>query len=189
MSFFERPPWRPPPQDPWPPAWLGPPEAVVPGIVPVELLLARTDDHAVLATDLLAYPTGLEFILATRPRPGRPRAPHPRDHVRDHGLFGHRGLRLEIRFADGRVVGNHPPHRPRHLAAEEPDQPMLYQGGGGGGDNGYRLHHWLWGLPPPGPVAFVCEWPARQIPESQTEIDAGLILEAAGRAVPVWPAG
>jgi hypothetical protein len=87
------------------------------------------------------------------------------------------------------VVGNHPPHRPRNLAAEEPDQPMLYQGGGGGGDDGYRLYHWLWGLPPPGPLDLVCEWPARQIPESQTEIDAGLILEAAGRAVPVWPAG
>jgi hypothetical protein len=24
---------------------------------------------------------------------------------------------------------------------------------------------WVWGLPPPGPLAFVCEWPARHIPK------------------------
>ena len=39
------------------------------GIVPVELLLARTDTDAVLVTDLRAYPTGLEFALTTRPHP------------------------------------------------------------------------------------------------------------------------
>jgi hypothetical protein len=38
-----------------------------------------------------------------------------------------------------------------------------------------------------GPLAFVCEWPARDIPESRVEIDAGLVLEAAARAVPIWP--
>jgi hypothetical protein len=46
---------------------------------------------------------------------------------------------------------------------------------------------WVWGLPPPGPLAFVCEWPARGIPETRVEIDAGLVLEAAGRAVAIWP--
>jgi hypothetical protein len=33
----------------------------------------------------------------------------------------------------------------------------------------------------------VCEWPARGIAESRVEIDAGSILEAAGRAVTLWP--
>jgi hypothetical protein len=51
------------------PAWLRPPEAIIPGIVPVELLLARTDTDAVLVTHLRAYPTGLEFILTARPHP------------------------------------------------------------------------------------------------------------------------
>jgi hypothetical protein len=45
---------------------------------------------------------------------------------------------------------------------------------------------WVWGLPPPGPLAFVVEWPARGIPETRAEIDAGLVLEAAARAVPIW---
>ena len=189
MSFFEPPPWRPPEDGGrWPPPWLKPPEAVLPGIVPVELLLARTDTHAVLAVDLLAYPTGLDFALATRRHPSQPRERHRRGQLRDHGPFGDRGLRFEIRFADGYVVSNHPRHRPRNLEAEAPDQPMLYEGGGGGGEDGWRIQQWLWGLPPPGPLVFVCEWPARQIPESRVEIDAALVLEAASRAVPVWPA-
>jgi len=43
----------------------------------------------------------------------------------------------------------------------------------------------MWGLPPSGPPALVCEWPARDIPESRVEIDGG--LAAAARAVPIWP--
>src|SRR4029450_8197558 len=53
---------------------------MVPGIVPVELVVARTDTQAVLVTDLRAYPTGLEFSLTGRPRPDRsgpPRAAPP----------------------------------------------------------------------------------------------------------------
>jgi hypothetical protein len=35
----------------------------------------------------------------------------------------------------------------------------------------------------------VCQWPTGQTSASGIEIDARLVLEAAGRAVPVWPAG
>jgi hypothetical protein len=48
------------------------------------------------------------------------------------------------------------------------------------------MEHWVWPLPPPGPFAFVCAWPARGIAESRAEIDAGSILEAAGRALTLW---
>ena len=68
MSFFAMPAWEPP-SGYRIPAWLRPPEAIIPGIVPVELLLARTDTDAVLVTHLRAYPTGLEFILTARPHP------------------------------------------------------------------------------------------------------------------------
>src|SRR5256885_6760927 len=49
------------------------------------------------------------------------------------------------------------------------------------------LRYWVWPLPPPGPVAFVCEWPAFGIPESRAELHARLILDAAARAVELWP--
>jgi hypothetical protein len=186
VSFFEPPPWRSPGDGVlWPPPWLRPPEAVLPGIVPVELLLARTDTHAVLAVDLLAYPTGLDFALVTRRHPGQPRERHRRGQLRGDGLFGDRGLRFEIWFADGQVMSNHPRYRPGNLEGEAPDQPVLYEVVGSGEQDGWRLQQWLWGLPPPGPLVFVCEWPACQIPESRVEIDAALVLEAASRAVPV----
>jgi hypothetical protein len=51
----------------------------------------------------------------------------------------------------------------------------------------WEVDVWMWGLPPPGPLVFASEWPARGISETRVEIDAGLVLEAAGRAVPIWP--
>jgi hypothetical protein len=49
------------------------------------------------------------------------------------------------------------------------------------------MSYWVWPLPPPGPVTFVCEWPAHGIGESRADVDARLIREAAVRAVPLWP--
>jgi hypothetical protein len=43
---------------------------MVPGVVPVALLVARTDTHAVLIDGLLVYPTGFDFDLAVRRHPG-----------------------------------------------------------------------------------------------------------------------
>jgi hypothetical protein len=187
MSFFALPAWQPP-SGYRIPTWLRPPETMVPGIVPVELLLARTDTHAVLVTDLRAYPTGVDFVLAVRRRPGQPnqrrRGPDmDREHLEYHDL------RFELRFADSHTVSNDPRRWPRTFETEEPDPPLLYYHGSGGNDRGWRSRHWLWGLPPPGPLVFVCEWPARQIPALGVKIEAKLVLEAAGRAVPMWPAG
>jgi hypothetical protein len=186
MSFFEMPAWRPPSGYRIPP-WLRPPEAMVPGVVPVELLLGRTDIDALLVTGLRAYPTGLEFALTVRPHPDQLQQ-RRHDADRPH-RFAYRDLWLELRFADGQTAGNHPRYWPRTFEIQQPDPPLLYCHGGGGSERRWRSRHWLWGLPPPGPLAFVCTWPAGQLQASGVEIDANLILEAAARAVPVWPAG
>ena len=184
MSFFVMPAWQPP-SGYRIPTWLRPPETMVPGIVPVELLLARTDTDAVLVTDLRAYPTGLEFALTARPHPDQlqqrrhdPEKPH---------RFVYRDLWLELRFADGRRASNHPRHWPRTFETEQPDPPFLYPHGGGGSERGWHSRHWLWGLPPPGPLAFVRTWPGGQHQGSGVEIDASLVLDAADRAATVWP--
>jgi hypothetical protein len=101
MSFFEPPPWRPP-SDYRVPAWARGPEDMIPAVLPVALLLARTDTHAVLVDGLLVYPTGFDFDLAIRRRPS-----HPRQH-RDRGHAWGDELRLEVRFADGRRADNDP---------------------------------------------------------------------------------
>jgi hypothetical protein len=149
---------------------------MVPGVVPVALLVASTDTHAVLIDGLLVYPTGFDFDLAVRRHPGLPRHHQPDPRVW-HELW------LEVRFADGRRADNGPGPWPRPDDDHLPDQPLLYQSvvGPDGG------HVWLWGLPPPGPLTFACQWPAEQIPPSQAELDAGLVLDAAARARTLWP--
>ena len=94
-------------------------------------------------------------------------------------------LRFGVQFADGRKATNldRPSYDPEH----EPDRPVLSEHGGGGGGSAWDMEYWVWPLPPAGPFAFVCEWPGRGIAESRTEIDAAAILEAAGRAVTLWP--
>jgi hypothetical protein len=186
VSFFAMPAWEPP-SGYRIPAWLRPPEATVPGIVPVELLLARTNTHAVLVTGLRVYPTGVDFVLIVRRHPGQPdRRRHDPDW---RPRVQYRDLQLALRFADGRTIGNDPRGWPRNFETEQPNPPFLYDHGAGGGHRGRRSRHWLWGLPPPGVLAFVCTWPAGQVPASGVEIDAGLVLDAARRAQPVWPTG
>ena len=184
MTFFEMPAWQPP-SGYRIPAWLRPPETMVPGIVPVELLLARTDTDAVLVTDLRAYPMGLEFTLTGRPHPDQLQQ-RRYDSDRPH-RFMYRDIWLELHFANGQRASNHPRYWPRTFETEQPGSPFLYCHGGGGSERGWRSRHWLWGLPPPGPLAFVCTWPAGQLRGSEVEIDASLVLEAADRAAVVWP--
>src|SRR5215218_6779254 len=51
-----------------PPAWLGPPHNVLPGIAPMELLVARTDQTVVAIASIQAYPAGFDFTLSLRLR-------------------------------------------------------------------------------------------------------------------------
>ena len=174
MSFFNLPAPRPPTEHRMP-AWSRGPVDMVPGVVPVALLVARTHTHAVLIDGLLVYPDGFDFDLAVRRHPALPRdQSDPR--------VWHE-LRLEVRFADGRRADNGPGRWPRPEVDRPPDPPLLYQSVSGP-DGG---HVWLWGLPPPGPLTFACQWPIEQIPPSQAELDAGLVLAAAVRARTLWP--
>jgi hypothetical protein len=51
-----------------PPAWLGPPHNVLPGITPVQLMIARTDQTIVGLPGIQAYPAGFGFTLCLRLR-------------------------------------------------------------------------------------------------------------------------
>jgi hypothetical protein len=157
-------------------AWE-PPEAELPGIVPIDtLLLGRTGQAAVAVTGLSAFSAGIEIFLTARIRP----QPGPPD------LAGYRhSFRFGLQFSDGgKAVGNlgSRPDRDR-----EPAGPVLYSTAGGGGPHSFVSRWWTWPLPPAGQLEFVCEWSAFGLAESRAGIDAQLILDAAQRSIRLWP--
>jgi hypothetical protein len=185
-----------PPEPPEPPvvyrrpAWVEPPVDLVPGIMPVELVLARTPERAIGLTGIRAYPAGFGCTLHLRLRADIPGEQSNfgafnmfGDGVDPAGEFADYYLRFGVGFADGRSADNDPRRWPRPTGDQLPDPPLLYQStiGPDGG------HVWLWGLPPPGPLTFACDWPAQQIPPSQAVLEAGLVLAAAARAQTLWP--
>jgi hypothetical protein len=70
----------------------------------------------------------------------------------------------------------------RSEAPQAPAGPVLRLGGGGGGGGSWRQSIWIWPLPPPGRLTFVCQWPEANIDLTRHDIDAQLVLDAATRA-------
>jgi hypothetical protein len=200
------------------PAWRGPPENVLGGVVALELLLARSEKAVVVIDSATAYQTGVEFTVEVRwcgespdwiwrglsPSPHRSWSGEPPDEL----------LRLGVQFADGskattldsgpaerlaaayaRAVEDSGVEGPVGGLGEEPDAPEMTEGPvlqeqrAGGGGHRWSQSLWLWPLPPKGPLSFVCEWPALGIALSRTEIDTALLHEAAARSRTVWNEG
>jgi hypothetical protein len=189
MSFFESIP-QPTPPEPVRrrrPVWMRP-DAVIPGLVPAELVLVRTEQAAVAIGGVHAYPNGFEFTVHARLR--REEEPGPRA----GGLFGRpgrgmrtadEGLRLGVMYADGRraaAPGGHP------LPDDaEAGRLVLFENGGGGSGRTWDGNFWVHPLPPDGPVTFVVSWMEHGVAEARAELDGAAIGAAARRAVTLWP--
>ena len=207
MDFFPRPPE---PQDEdevqesAQPVWLNPPEAVLPGVVPVELILGRSSSTVVALTGMRAFPTGLNMNLAVHVR-GKVARRDLKSEVFD-GPYRHDmdvqwqsgRLKWGFELADGRRVTNVDPWpqqpnqdhgRPHHPDdwKWQPDHPVLIGGGGGGGGGSVDRNYWLWPLPPAGKLLVVCQWPDQDIELNVQTLEAEPFLDASRRAQPVWP--
>lgn len=161
--------------------WHRPPGDVVPGGLANHLVLARTDRLVLAAGRFAAYPTGFEFKVWAVGRSGEELAyfEMPLSGRVPEGEGGEQPpevFRLEVHFADGTVARN--VDRPRRLA-EQPAGPVLWAGAGMAGGNRSEQEYWAFPLPPEGPLAFVCEWPANGVFQTRAEMDAALILDAA----------
>ncbi len=203
-DFFATPPRPPRHHEPQPryqtPGWLGPPSGVLPGVVEMEVVLARTDVVAICLSGVLAYPTGIAFQLVTMGGPGSedldldPHAFHRRMVRRAQGEseIAPDVLRFGIELPDGRRVTNVADDPFSQMAEAsrdedddtgfEPKGPVLAERGGGGGGADWQQDMWLWPLPEPGTITLACEWPAAGIPVTRREVDAAPILAAAQRA-------
>jgi hypothetical protein len=181
------------------PEWLEAPEDWLGGVVPVQALIARSESAAVYLSRIVAYPVGFEFSIDALTRTRQRGYAFDPMWEREEGPPAE-VLRYGIEFADGRrarSVGDVPFGASEStllaLSDDEERRPdpateiFLMPGGGGGSDRHAERTCWVWPLPPEGAVAFVCEWPRFEIPESRIELDAHVIRDAAGRAVEVWP--
>ena len=165
------------------PLSIGRPESVIPCTLALELLIARNDRAAVAITGLWAYPAGFEFLVSGRVRPGI-----LWEYAEDYASAEAQGpgLRMGIQFATGAKATNLRglPCSDVDSRSDGPSMSMIMSGGGRGG---FEWRYWVSPLPPLGPLAFVCEWPAFDIEETQASIDAETIREAAGRSIQLWP--
>lgn len=194
-DFFPDPPTAPDEQedDEPQPIWLNPPEDVLPGIVPVELILGRSDQAVVMLAGMRAFTTGVAMTLLVRTR-----AQLRRFDLNDELFDGpYRGdqerawqrdrLKWGFEFADGRRVTSVDPWPDPVDPQRTPERPVLSGGGGGGGPRAVDRDYWLWPLPPPGVLTVVCQWPRFGIERTTGLIDAGQIAAAAARAQSIWP--
>lgn len=196
MGFFEPPP--PPPPEPEPevhdwdvPEWMGPPSNVLGAPVALQVVLHRSDQLAIAVTGIVAFRTGFMFSVLTK-------ATAVLEEMEPHWMWRHRRLReglpddlfrFGVQFADGRKATN----LNSPFGGLDPDQvpdggPVLSERSGGGGGGSWKQGYWLWPLPPPGELSFVCEWPAHGIAETRIAIDAPPIIAAAEQAVVLWDA-
>ncbi len=161
----------------------------MPGVVALELILARTPRVAVWVGAVAAYPTGLMFSLTVQVARrwaedavagAQARAPFSRRRPWDPGD----GEWFGVRFADGREATT---LDERRLGARPPGEPLLLPWGAG--ITGGRIEQALWlrPLPPAGRLTIVGAWPALDLPETRHELDAEPLRAAARRAVTLWP--
>ncbi len=192
MGFFEI------PDDSWPDEeepeprrhrWRGDDLDTVGVSVPITALLARTEEVAVSVSGLFAFPAGFRLSLITLLRMDPPKeelrgtiglGPWRRGRIQ----WG-KALHFGIGFSDGSKVTDRQVPGPHHR--EHPSSRSLEGRGGGGGGRKWTQGLWCEPLPPPGPMRFVCEWKGAGIEETETVVDADLILEAASRATALWP--
>jgi hypothetical protein len=181
MGFFDAARVAPAPAPPGYrlPGWLAPPENIEPVTVLVDLVLASAGDLTLSIAQLTVFPTGLSFELTGR---GYARATHP---LFDGPPLIDGGLAFGVLFADGRTaIANLSSLRKPLL--ERPDAPVLRTVSGGCGGGECRTSLWLWPLPPPGPLEFVCEWALEGIPETGASIDGAQLAAAAARCRELW---
>jgi hypothetical protein len=189
MSFFDSLPAlaATPPRRARRPAWARS-DAVIPGAVAGEVIVARTEQAAVAAGSIRAYPNGFEFMVHIRLRyEDDTSGEWAMDPFIRHGRGSREprdALRLGLMYADGRRAASSGGPDP---SGGDPGHLILHPEGGGGDSLSWRTDFWAHPLPPDGPVTLVVSWPAQRIEEARAELDGAAIRAAAQRAVTLWP--
>jgi hypothetical protein len=196
MSFFPADPDMPAFDDALQPRtpWLIPPADEVPRLYPVAELLASTDHVAIALIGAHVYSDGVELQIERRLR----RRDLPRQEwMQLSGVFmehWHGKSADRLRYGLALSTGERVIEGPRFFAADRTTPPagsslVRTGGGGGGGGHEFAAHDglWLWPIPPAGPIELVVQWPAMDIAQTHTFLDATTFAELAGDARRFWP--
>jgi hypothetical protein len=163
---------------------MEPPRGVMPGVMPIERVVAQTEEVAVYLSGFWAYRAGFEVQVRVLHRDEEseldPFSFEYDEEAERQGQIPPGKLRIGFEFADGSKVTNTGDDFSEEWAgAPWPTSPkMTRTRGRGGGVEGL----WVWPLPPQGKLVFVCEWPAGDLPLTRVELEAAPVLEASHRA-------
>jgi hypothetical protein len=175
--------------------------------VGMSVLLAVTDEHAVIFDNVHAFANGFTFDLV---QIHNPNIPLDVTHMRQRRMFMN-GPRLGLEFADGSIASTEqtgtpaapfgggpgrsssitltsnalPPEGPGFDDDGVPTGHVLRMQGGGGSQNRYASQFWCFGLPSPGSMTIHADWPDH-FDEVAIDLDATPILDAASRSKILW---
>jgi hypothetical protein len=155
----------------------------LPTPVAMRLMLVRTEQVAVAVIGVWAYTTGFELVVSVALKdeiPGESVASFMAA-ADEEPLDDDEFCRLGIAFSTGEKAVNTEPETSSRTSG-----PIMKVRSGGGSLLSREWRYWISPLPPPGPLAFVIEWPYFGVSESRTEIDAQPILDAASQSIVLW---
>jgi hypothetical protein len=185
-----------PPEEHVQPAWLGPPEDELGVATPLTVVLGRSERGAVALVMATSYTTGLTLSFVAQARDLDRRAAHALFHEQHPYGSGEEDLpdgflRLGVELPGGAKASNIGGRRP--FGNDDREGPVFIHRSGGSGSSGHdrvTMNHeyWVWPLPEPGTIQVSCEWPLAGIALSTVEIDGAVLVEAARRVLPLWPA-
>ena len=151
--------------------------------VAVELLIAKTDDVAVVVRHVAAYPDGFSFVLVIRLRQPDAAVYELTRTLHFNPRRGNRQspehLYLRVELADGRSLT--PPYE-----GQPGDEPFLQSLGGNATAACVSVEFAASVLPTSGNVVFVCDWARHGIVGARASVAASRLRTAAARAQPLW---
>jgi hypothetical protein len=183
------------PEEPQP-AWAGPPDGVLGGVVPLGQVVLRTGTVFVGLPSATAYTTGLSLGLQLGVRRGElSRARwqelqgsfweerHQQGGPPDDGA-----LRFGVELSDGRRTATIDRFGIR--PGTEPEPPVLLRRDDSGSSGPWRMDRrldlWLWPLPAGSSLTLVLEWSDLDIPVTTAVIDLDPVRAAAQQETPFW---
>lgn len=170
-----------------PPSWQRPPDHLLPGILPVEQVVAASDEVVMAVECIEAYPTGFIVPIVLRRNPFRSDVRGLRPTPGQPPRFA----RLGIRYADGREAGRGEPHGQETIPKDPDGLPTeIYIAGSSfhGDGRSLRLPFWVHPLPPAGRVEIFALSEDFHLPEGTITVEGRDVRVAGHRAVTLWRA-